>query len=79
MKLLDKMRNNPSGWRIEDVQRLCREHDIHCEPPSRGSHWKISDPTQREILTVAYKRPLKPGYIRRLVRFVDLVLGARNV
>ena len=78
-KLLDRMRNNPAGWRIEDVQKLCREHGIHCQPPSRGSHWKVTDPTQHDILTIPYKRPIKLVYIRKLVRFVDQVLGARNV
>jgi hypothetical protein len=75
MKLLDKMRNNPNGWRIEDVQRLCREHSIECQKPSRGLHWKVSHSTQHDILTIPFKRPIKPGYIRRLVEFVD---GVRN-
>jgi len=79
MDLLDKMRNNPRDWRIEDVHRLCREHGIECQRPTRGSHWKVSHPTQDDILTIPYARPIKPGYIRKLVRFVDQVLGARNV
>ena len=78
MNLLEKMRNNPTGWRIEDVQRLCRENGIHYEPPTRGSHWKVSHPAKRDILTIPFNRPIKPGYIRRLVRFVDEVLGARR-
>jgi hypothetical protein len=58
---------------------LCREHGIRCTPPSGGgSHWKVSDPTQRDILTVPNRRPVKAVYIRRLVRFIEQVQGARH-
>jgi hypothetical protein len=77
---LDQMRANPAGdWSIDDVAALCREHAIRCIPPSGGgSHWKVSDPTQRDILTVPFRRPVKPVYIRRLVRFVNAVREARD-
>jgi antitoxin HicB len=46
------MRGNPAdNWAIEDIARLCSQHDIRCMPPSGGgSHWKVSDPSQRDIL-----------------------------
>jgi len=46
---LDRMRANPAAdWTIDDVATLCREHVIRCTPPSGGgSHWKVSDQTQR--------------------------------
>lgn len=39
----------------------------------RESHYKISHPSRREILTVPFRRPIKPVYIRRLVRFIEAV------
>ena len=33
--------------------------------------------SQAEILTVPARRPIKPGYIEALVRFIDAVTGAR--
>jgi len=77
---LERMRTAPAGdWAIEDVVALCREHEIRCTPPTGGgSHWKVSDPTQRDILTVPYRRPVKAVYIRRLVRFVGAVQEARD-
>jgi hypothetical protein len=77
---LDQMRANPVGdWTIDDVDAVCREHAIRCTPPSGGgSHWKLSDPTLRDILTIPGRRPIKPVYIRRLVRFVELVRKARD-
>jgi hypothetical protein len=77
---LDRMLANPAGdWTIEDVAALCREHAVRCIPPSGGgSHWKVSDPSQRDILTIPSRRPVKPVYIRRLVRLIELVKNARH-
>ena len=72
---LEQMRRNPNGdWRIEDVTSLCREFGIACEPSRSGSsHYKIKHPAVAEILTVPFKRPIKPVYIRRLVAFIHVV------
>ena len=77
---LDRMQANPAGdWTIDDVAALCHEHGIRCTPPrGGGSHWKVSDSTQRDILTIPQRRPIKPVYIRKLVRFVQGVREARN-
>ncbi|MBX9829081.1 MAG: type II toxin-antitoxin system HicA family toxin [Xanthobacteraceae bacterium] len=74
---LARMRQNPAGdWRIEDIAALCREHDIRCTAPTGGgSHYKVSHLSQRDILTIPNRRPVKPIYIRKLVRFVDAVTG----
>lgn len=72
-KTLDQMRRNPQGnWKIRDVEMLCRAFGINCEPSRSGSsHYKVSHPQIAEILTVPFKRPIKPVYIRKLVAFVD--------
>jgi hypothetical protein len=74
---LDQMRQSPVGnWRIEDIIAICREHGIRCSPPAGGgSHYKVSHPSQRDILTIPSRRPIKPIYIRKLVRFVEAVTG----
>jgi hypothetical protein len=65
------------AWSIADVERICRAYGVRCTSPSGGgSHYKISHPSQREILTVPFRRPIKPVYIRKLVRFVDAVRDA---
>jgi hypothetical protein len=73
--LLDRMRSNPmSRWGIADVERVCRAYDVRCAPPSGGgSHYKVSHGSQREILTVPFRRPIRPVYVRKLVRFIDAV------
>ncbi len=75
-KILEQMRNNPRDWRIAKVETLCAAYGIACEKPSSGSHYDVSHPSQVEILTIPCKRPIKPVYIRKLVAFVDAVLGA---
>jgi hypothetical protein len=74
-KRLEQMRRNPQGdWRIVDVEAVCREHGVTCEPARGGSsHYKVAHPKLPQILTVPFKRPIKPVYIRRLVAFVDAV------
>ena len=77
-KLLARMRANPRDWRIDDVATLCRAFGLDFGRPSGGSHYGISDRTQVGHLTVPFARPLKPIYIRHLVRFIDAVLAARE-
>ena len=73
-KLFERMKRNPQGgFRIEDVRAVCGGNDISCEPPKRGSHYTVSHPSQANILTVPYNRPIKPVYIRALVAYVEAV------
>lgn len=75
--LLDRMHRSPAAdWTINDVMTVCARHSVRCAPPSGGgSHYKVSHPSQREILTIPRARPVKPVYIRKLVRFVEAVVG----
>ena len=73
--LLERMRSNPRGdWTLRDIERVCLEYDVTCAPPKGGgSHYKISDRRIPWILTVPFRRPIKPVYIRKLVAFIDAV------
>ena len=81
LSLLERMKRNPAGdWTISDVEAVCREFEIACSPPTGGgSHFKVSDPNLPDILTIPSRRPVKPVYIRLLVRFVSAVEKARGV
>lgn len=78
-KRLERMRRNPAAdWTISDVEAVCWEHGILCEPSRGGSsHYKIAHPDLRAKLTLPFRRPIKPIYIRRLVAFIDEVREAR--
>lgn len=77
-KLLERMRQNPKDWSIQDVETLCDGFKISCKEPRRGSHFGVSDATQEAILTVPFGRPIKQVYIKKLVAFVDAVQTARE-
>lgn len=72
-KRLEAMRANPrAGWRIVDVEYVCNERGVLCEPSRGGSsHYKIAHPAIRRKLSIPFARPIKPVYIRDLVRFID--------
>ena len=70
-KLLDRMRSNPRDWRIDDIIAVCRAFDVDCTAPTAGSHYKVKHASMPEILTVPARRPIKPVYVRELVRFID--------
>jgi hypothetical protein len=72
---LEQMRRGPqANWTIRDVKRLCRQFGIDCQPPrAGGSHYKVCHASQKEILTIPFRRPIKPVYIRKLVEFIDAV------
>jgi len=74
-KRLEQMRRNPqSDWSIADVEAVCREHGVACAASRSGSsHYKVTHDAMPEILTVPFKRPIKPVYIRKLVAFIDAV------
>ena len=76
--LLDRMRRNPTAdWTISDVESVCAQHGVRCTPPTGGgSHYKVSHPSQQAILTIPRARPVKPVYIRKLVKFIEAVGGA---
>ena len=52
-KTLDKMRKNPMGWRIEELQAVAQENFVDWRRPGRvGSHVIFSAPDVREIVSV---------------------------
>ena len=72
-KLLERMRQNPRDWRIEDVESACAAFGVACTPPRKGSHYKVKHASQQEILTIPAHRPIKAVYIDDLVKFLDAV------
>ena len=70
-KRLEQMRRNPRDWRIADVEALCASFGLRMERPPSGSHFGVKHPASADILTIPADRPIKPVYIRRLVKLVD--------
>jgi len=78
VKLLDQMQRNPAGnWTIGEVEIVCAQAGVRCIHPSGGgSHYKVSHPSQRAILTIPARRPIKPFYIRELVKLIRAIQQA---
>jgi len=72
-KLLEDMRGNPAGdWTIKNVETLCRQLGLTCNPPrGGGSHYKVSSPRLDGIMTIPAKKPVKKAYIKLLVSMCD--------
>ena len=67
--MLERMRGNPTGWRIEDLEAVAERNDVSVRK-GKGSHVVfITDDGQR--LTVPARRPIKPVYVRAFVTLVE--------
>jgi hypothetical protein len=71
--LAERMRANPRGdWTIRDIEAVCRAFGFRCAPPrGGGSHYKVSHPSLRDILTIPNRRPVKAVYVRKLMDLID--------
>jgi hypothetical protein len=72
-KLLERMRRNPRNDRkMENLLTIARRLKIEVRN-SDGSHHVFSHPEVEEDVTVPYKRPIKPIYIKKFLALVDAV------
>lgn len=73
LQTLEQMRNNPvADWTLADLVRVGEAFGCQCSPPrGGGSHFRIAHSKLAEKLTIPYKRPVKPVYVRHFVAFID--------
>ncbi len=69
-KLLRQMRNNPRDWRMDDIERIANHYGLQCRKAS-GSHVTFTHSTLWEILTIPARKPIKPIYIKRLLKMIE--------
>jgi hypothetical protein len=74
-KMLDKMRNNPKDWRIEDLHKIAERYEIVWTRPSGGSSHETFRTKDGGMLTVPAKRPIKPIYIKKFLELIDEYAG----
>lgn len=77
--LLAQMRHNPRGdWNSRHLETVSKQVGLRYTPPrGGGGHYKVSSPYLPGILTVPYRRPIKPVYIRKFVRLASAHLKAK--
>ncbi len=71
-KTLERMRNNPLDWRIDDILAVAGRYDIQARN-SGGSHHVLTCTSTGESICVPAHRPIKPVYIKQFVALIDRV------
>lgn len=70
-RLFLRMKQNPAAdWTIGDVETLCAQVGLMFRR-GKGSHCSIAYPLVAETLTIPARRPIKPVYIRLLIRYIE--------
>jgi hypothetical protein len=75
-KILGKMRNNPTGWRIEDLKTVADRFKIEYRQPGT-SHVTFRLPSGAK-LTVPARRPIKPVYVKKFLELIDEVAHEKD-
>lgn len=70
-KLIDRMRNNPRDWSINDLKTLADRKGIDWRQPGT-SHVTFSCPGLTP-LTVPANKPIKPVYVKRFLELIDAI------
>jgi hypothetical protein len=73
LKALQKMRNNPRDWRIEDLKVVAAHLGIDYR--QRGASHVIFSMPQGSTLPVPVARPTRPVYVRQFVTLIDTMEG----
>lgn len=71
-KRLARMRENPRGWRYEEVARILERHGFVRPSKSGGSHRLFKHPSGLRVSLVdAGKGHVKPVYVEEAVEAID--------
>ncbi len=71
-KTLDRMRNNPRNWHIDDLLAVAGRHGMEVRN-NGGSHHVFSAVGIVESLCVPAHRPIKPVYVKRFTAMIDAI------
>ena len=71
-KLLERMKNNPRGdWQISHVETLANRYGFWISRPRGGGSHVTLHHNSGARLSIPARRPIKPAYIRQLVRLIE--------
>ena len=68
-KIIERMRNNPRDWSIDDLKILADKNGIDWRQPGT-SHVTFSYPGVVPLTVPAHK-PVKPFYVKRFLDLLD--------
>ncbi len=70
-KKLERMKNNPRDWKIDDLKTIAHEFEFEVRNSRTGSHVIFYHPNYPDNLTVPAKKPIKPIYVKQLIAFIE--------
>ena len=74
VKLLNKAKNNPRGWRYRELENLLRSWGFEIFA-GRGSHFvAFHREAGKRVGLVRHSKDLSPGYVRDAVRIIEEVI-----
>jgi hypothetical protein len=68
-KILERMRNNPRDWRIDDIKALADRHGI--EYRQHGTSHVTFRAPGGSVLPIPAARPIAPVYVRQFLAMID--------
>ena len=74
-KTLEKMRNNPRDWRIDDIKGLADRHGI--EYRQHGTSHVTFRAPNGDVLPIPAARPKAAVYVRQFVEMIDRLEDAK--
>jgi hypothetical protein len=75
-KILGRMRNNPTGWRIEDLKTVAARFKIEYRQPGT-SHVTFRHPSGAK-LAVPARRSIKPVYVKKFLELIEEVTHEKD-
>ena len=69
-KQLERLRQNPKGVSFEELAAVV-EREGFVLRSVRGSHYQFRHPSFSEVLTVPARSPVKPVYVKAVLRLID--------
>src|SRR6478735_8995165 len=75
-KQLQKMRDNPRDWRIDDIKIIAKRYEIDYRQP--GTSHVTFRFSNGEKLTIPAHKPVKPIYIQKFITLLDTQIGGIN-
>jgi hypothetical protein len=71
-KILERMRQHPGDWRIEDVISVAKHYKLLMRSTG-GSHHIFSFPGIKNSVSGPAHKPIKPVYIRNFIELIDKI------
>ena len=76
-KIIEHMRQNPNGWRFDQVRNLLEFYGFTMRQRP-GSHRVFSHPDLNSNLSIPDKNPVKGVYVKKVIGFLDDLLEKRR-